>query len=114
MIKLLTASYSTPNNTLSPTLPPPQTLTMQLLLLSFLLCVTICVTFSDAKRQKPPKTLRHSTVEGVTQIFGRSLMKGILPPSNDVGKKIMNRKKRRGLRNVVVVVVPPNITTQKK
>jgi hypothetical protein len=79
---------------------------MQLLLLSFLLFI-ICVTFTDAKHSNPPN------VEGENQIFGRSLMKGVLSPSNDVvGKKIKNRKKRRGLRKVVVV--PPKNTSQKK
>jgi hypothetical protein len=84
---------------------------MQLLLLSLFI---ICVTFiTDAKHPNPPKTLRHSPVEGENQIFGRSLMKGVLSPSNDVvGQKIKNRKKRHGLRKVVVV--PPKNTSQKK
>lgn len=77
---------------------------MQLLLLSFLLCIIISLTFSDAKHPKPPKTLR-SPIEEENQIFGRLLMRGVISPSNDVDGKIKNRKKRRGLRNVVVV--PP-------
>jgi hypothetical protein len=84
---------------------------MKLLLLSFLLCATL----SYAKHpQIILNTLRKDpNAEGENQTFGRLLMKGVISPSNDVvDKKIKNRKKRRGLRKVVVV--PPKTMVQKK
>jgi hypothetical protein len=84
---------------------------MKLLLFSFLLCATL----SYAKHPQILNTLReHPIVEGENQTFGRLLlMKGVISPSNDVvDKKIKNRKKRRGLRKVVVV--PPKTMLQKK
>ena len=82
---------------------------MKLLLLSFLLCATL----SYAKDPQILNTLRKDPdAEGENQTFGRLLMKGVISPSNDVDKKIKNRKKRRGLRKVVVV--PPKTMVQKK
>jgi len=85
---------------------------MKLLLLSFLLCATL----SYAKHpQIILNTLRKDpNAEGENQTFGhRLLMKGVISPSNDVvDKKIKNRKKRRGLRKVVVV--PPKKTMVQK
>ena len=83
---------------------------MKLLLFSFLLCATL----SYAKHPQILNTLReHPNAEGENQTFGRLLMKGVISPSNDVvDKKIKNRKKRRGLRKVVVV--PPKKTMVQK
>jgi hypothetical protein len=83
---------------------------MKLLLLSFLLYNG---TLSYAKDpQIILNTLRKDpNAEGENQTFGRLLMKGVISPSNDVDK-IKNRKKRRGLRKVVVV--PPKTMVQKK
>jgi hypothetical protein len=84
---------------------------MKLLLLSFLLYATL----SYAKHPQILNTLqKDANAEGENQTFGRLLlMKGVISPSNDVvDKKIKKRKKRRGLRKVVVV--PPKTMVQKK